>query len=93
MLLTAARAALFLESVKEGDPELVLTVVEVARRVAARSSSARGVAEEGLERYREFVLRRAQPPVATIAAFRKLVLTLPGYAEHASEVSGPSTSR
>ncbi len=87
MLLTAARAALFLESVKEGDPELVLTVAEVAGQVAARSSSARGIAEEGFERYRELVLRRTLPPAATISALRKLVLTLPGYAEREFAVS------
>ena len=81
MLLTAARAALFLQSVKEGDPELALTVAETARRVAARSRAAGAVAEESLERYREFALHGVRPPAATISALRGLVLGLPAYAE------------
>jgi predicted nucleotidyltransferase len=85
MLLTAARAGLFLDSVEDGGaPELPLTVTETARRLAARSAGAQTVAEEGLERYREFAVDRTRPPAGTLAAMRKLVLALPAYAEHPS---------
>jgi hypothetical protein len=79
MLFTGARAALFLESVADGAPELPLTVTETARRLSSRSSVAAGVAEEALERYREFALRRRHPPAATVSALRKEVAGLPAY--------------
>lgn len=79
MLLTAARAALFLESVQGGDPELCLTVAETARRLAAPTSAARAVADEALGRYRELALHGAEPPAETISALRELVLELPQY--------------
>jgi hypothetical protein len=80
-LLTAARAGLFLHSIREGEPQLALTVTETARQVAARSSAARGVIEEALERYREFALVGKPPPPNTLTATRELVLELPAYAE------------
>jgi hypothetical protein len=78
-LLTAARAALFLETVRDGEPQLAVTVTETARQLAARSPSGRGVAEDGLERYRDFAVYRTPPPPATVSAMRKLVLELPAY--------------
>lgn len=78
-LLTAARAALFLESIAQGDPELALTVTETARRLAARSSRASAVAAEALGHYREFALHRVPPPPGVVAALRRLVLELPGF--------------
>jgi hypothetical protein len=79
-LLSAARAALFLESVQEGDPELPLTVTATAHRLAARSETARTVSEDGLGRYSEFATHRTPPPDATLAAMRALVADLPAYA-------------
>ncbi len=79
MLLSAARAALFLQSVQDGDPELPLTVTETARRLAARSEPARTVAEDGLGHYREFAAHHTPPPAATLAAMRALVAELPAY--------------
>ena len=74
MLFTAARAALFLETVEAGSPELPLTVTETARRLSS------SVAEEGLGRYREFrVLDGAEPSSGTVAAMRELVLGMPAY--------------
>ena len=58
-----------------------MTVTETARQVAARSSAARGVIEEALERYREFALVGKPPPPNTLTATRELVLELPAYAE------------
>jgi hypothetical protein len=81
MLLPAARAALFLESIIAGDPELALTMAETARALGARSASAGSIAEEALARYREFVLNGAEPPTETVSAMRKAVLELPPYAD------------
>ena len=78
-LFSAARAALLLESLQDGHPELPLTVTETARRLAARSDTARAVGEDALGRYREFAARRTLPPAATLAALRALVAELPAY--------------
>ena len=80
-LFTAARAALFLDSIRAGDPELPLTVTETARRLADESPAARGAVEEGLERYRELVLNGRQPPAGPVSALRGLVSALPAYTE------------
>lgn len=78
-LLTAARAALFLESVVAGEPELPLTVTETAGRLAARSAAARAVAKDALDSYREFARRRTPPPAGILPAMRKLVLELDSF--------------
>jgi hypothetical protein len=88
MLLTAARAALFLESIDESEPELCLTVSETAARLAARSPAARSPAGEALDHYREFARRGARPPARTIARMGTLVLGLPGYREEAGAAAG-----
>ena len=79
MLITAARAALFLESLDHGTPELPLTVAAVIERLGLIDAHALSVAEEAGASYREFVLADAQPPPATASAFRELVLHLPPY--------------
>jgi hypothetical protein len=72
-LLGAARAALFLESIRDGDPELTVTVTETARRLGERSETARAVAEDALGHYREFARHLTPPPADTLAAARGLV--------------------
>lgn len=85
MLLSAARAALFAESLDNGGvAELPLTVAETVRRLAARSAAARTTAEQALESYREFATYRAPPPASTVAAMRRLVRQLPAYGERRS---------
>ncbi len=80
MLLTAARAALFHESVcTDAAPELPLTLEETARRLAQRSASGAAAVEEALGRYREFALRRTPPPQATVDALREVIERLPVY--------------
>jgi hypothetical protein len=81
LLLTSARAALFLETIEGGEPELPLTVTETARRLAARSSADRTVVEEALLCYRDFVDRQTEPPAAMISSMHRLVRGLPAYAE------------
>jgi hypothetical protein len=80
-LLTAARAALFLESLQAGEPALALTVTETARRLAERSPAARGIAEEALGAYRALASERTPPSPQIIAATRRLVRGLPAYAD------------
>ena len=79
-LFTAARAALFWDSARGGEPELALTVTETARRLAGQFPSAGDVAEEGLERYRELVLEGRPPPADAVRAVRRLVSAMPAYA-------------
>ena len=79
VLLTAARAALFLESIEEDAPLLCLTVSETARRLAARSDCA-GTAEDALEHYRAFVGRGISPPAGVLSAMDRVVRGLPDYA-------------
>ena len=71
-LLTLARAALFLESLRDGEPELAVTVAAAAERLAPRVP----VADEALAHYREFALHRVEPPPAVAAALREAVLDL-----------------
>jgi len=82
-LLTAARAALLLESVEDEAPELCLTATETARRLAARSTAAGTVVSEALGRYREFALEGGEPPAKVVAAMHELVIRLPGYGARA----------
>lgn len=90
MLLTAARAALFLETLLEGEPRLALTVTQAARELAARSSRAPVVAEEALDAYRELALRGRRPAVTTVSALREHVLELPGFSGVAPAGPAPS---
>jgi hypothetical protein len=69
-LLSAARAALFLESIEQGEPELAVTIEAAAQRLAQRAA----VAEEAFEYYRAYALDRAHPPPAVIAALRDVVM-------------------
>ena len=87
-LLTAARAALFLRSIEDGDPELALTVAATAKALAARFP---GVADDSLACYRAFAHAGAPPPAATVSALREVVLALPAYAS-LSSTSRPTTA-
>ena len=79
LLFTAARAALFLESVADGDPELALTVAGVAERLIARDSSCRDVVETALHDFR--TSRAAQRnDVDAVAGLLDVVRNLSAYA-------------
>jgi hypothetical protein len=80
MLITAARAALFLDSLDHGTPELPLTAAAVIERLGSIESDAQSVAEEAGASYRDFVLSDVKPAPRTASAFRELVLRLPPYA-------------
>ena len=74
-LFSAARAALFAESVEQGEPVLTLTVGDTARRLAERSPDARAVAEEAAGA----VLDRGEVADATVEGLRQLVAGLPAF--------------
>ena len=78
-LLAAARAALFLESLEDGRPELALTFAAVTDRLAERLPASESVAREALARYRDCRLDGQPAPARTILALRELVLALPAY--------------
>jgi len=80
-LLTAARAALFLEHVRAGDPELPLTLAATATQLSERSPSARGAAEDAAEAYRGFTAGGRRPTTPTVRALRRVVLDLAPFAD------------
>jgi hypothetical protein len=92
-LLTAARAALFLESLEVGEPELALPIAAVAERLGARDSRASGSAAEAVETYRTCRRDDGAPPATTIAALDEIVRRLPAYATLRRGDSGSSGGR
>lgn len=80
MLLSAVRAALPLESVVAGSPELPLTLIAAGRTLATRSPTTRTTLDDALGQYRAFSDKRAKPSPAMLTAMRKLVVDLPAYA-------------
>ena len=79
MLLSAARAAVLLESIAGGSPELPLTLAAGVKALASRFPTTRATAEEALGHYRAFAETRAAPPAPALEAMRELVLALPAY--------------
>jgi hypothetical protein len=79
-LLTAARAALFGESLADGDPELALTVAGVAAQMRNRGHPAAEIAEETYAVYRAWRLDGEPVPARTLRAMRDTVLRMPAYA-------------
>lgn len=69
-LLTAARAALFADSLERGEPELLLTAAAVAGRLGTQAA---------LDCYRDCLLEGSDPPATQVAALRERVLGLPAY--------------
>jgi hypothetical protein len=97
-LLSAARAALFLESVEEGGrARLSTTVAAAARSLDARVGDGLAVGEEAYEHYRDRRLDGREPPPSLVAALRERILRLPPYAfespwstQGLGRASGPS---
>jgi hypothetical protein len=78
-LLTAARAALFLQSLDQGEPELAVTVSDTAQGLAQSGHDPAGTAGEAGEAYRAARLGQGPPPPGVVEALRGLVLGLPAY--------------
>jgi hypothetical protein len=79
-LITAARAALFLQSVEAGAPQLPLTGAATARALAERVEGARGVAEAAWDAHMTFAVDWVAPDRATVGALDDLVRGLSPYA-------------
>ena len=82
LLFTAARAALFLESVNDGRPELAVTVAGVADSLIARDSTCTDVVSSALDHYRSSradKLDHCDDP-RSVAAMLEVVRNLPSYA-------------
>jgi predicted nucleotidyltransferase len=78
MLLTAARAALFLESVEAGSPELAVTLDAVVERLGARDGRAGDLAAEALAQWRS---TRGRPDVLDLVhGLRQVVRELEPFA-------------
>jgi hypothetical protein len=82
-LLTAARAALFAESLQKGEPELPVTAAAVAERLGARAA---------LDCYRACLLDDRDPPAQQVAALRELVLDLPAFRPDGWWTAAPTRS-
>jgi hypothetical protein len=78
-LLSAARAALFHESLQDGAPRLAVTLAAAAAGLDERGGDDR-VAREALEAYRAGRASGAAPPGGLVAALRRQVLALEGFA-------------
>ena len=91
MLFSAARAALFADSLDAGDPQLSLTVATIVESVAARDGSAQPVAETALEEYRTSRAGGGEPSPRTVAAFRSVVWSLPSYGFEPRPSAGTSS--
>lgn len=78
MLLSAARAAAFFESLGR-EPELALTLADGVRALSEVSLAAALAAEEGLEHYLAFAQSDVEPPPAVINDLRARLLELAAY--------------
>lgn len=79
LLFTAARAALFLESIVEGDPELAVTVAGVADCLVARDSSCSDIVHSALHEFRASRAGDSTDP-NQVAAMLDVVRNLSAYA-------------
>ena len=77
LLFSAARAALFLESIEEGHAELAVTVAGVASALIDRDPSCRDVVETALHNYRAF--RGVDKISYPVAPLLDIVRALPVY--------------
>lgn len=79
MLLSAARAAVFMQSIVDHDPLLPLTLAEAVRILSERSAAWRSVGADAVGHYREFAADGTEPPAKAVAATRSLVSELVPY--------------
>jgi hypothetical protein len=78
-LFTAARAALLDVSVREGEPELPVTVGTVAARVGDVAENARRDADDAFAAYLEWRRESLAPPAGVVSAFGHRVRSLAAY--------------
>jgi hypothetical protein len=87
LLFTAARAALFLDSILEGNPELAVTIAGVAECLIARDPGCREAVETALHDFR--AARSAESSnVRSVTPMLDVVRRLPAYAGSPAFVMG-----
>jgi hypothetical protein len=86
MLFTASRAALLLETLEDGAPELPLTVAAVAAELGRREPNAREMFRAASGSYLAFRSSATAPPRATVAALARHVTGLAAY-RHAGHLA------
>jgi hypothetical protein len=79
LLFTAARAALFREGVRGGEPELSLSASATATGLVDRHPQLRAVVEEAHGAFREARTTAAVPQPPLLESFRRAVERLPAY--------------
>jgi hypothetical protein len=79
MLVSAVRAALFMESLNVGEPQIPLTIAATLEALAVRSESERGTAEAAAEAYADYAALRRAPSAGTVRALDRVVRRLPAY--------------
>jgi hypothetical protein len=79
MAVSAIRAALFLESITEGEPELTPTVAGTLRRLRDHPGGDVAVIDEAEESYRRYRLEGIPLGAPTVMGLRRLVARLPSY--------------
>jgi hypothetical protein len=87
-LFAAARAALLLESVEAGAPELSLTMGATAAALGTRHPPAQSAAEESYQSYVAWCADEVVPPAGTVARLRDRIVELPAY-RRTPAASGP----
>jgi hypothetical protein len=88
MLLSAVRAALFLESLEREDPRLPVTYAAAAELLSSRSPGVSTVAAEAYDQYRKATLDGRAPSNRTLTELFRIVRELPAY-----RAAGPATPR
>jgi hypothetical protein len=93
LLLSAARAALFLQSLDDGTPSLALTRQATVQALARWDAGAGEVAGAGLDALRASERDGQQPPVEDVAQLRHIVSELPAYSPGALQKRPEAVSR
>lgn len=88
MLLSAARAALFLTSVRAGHGELALTRSAVVESLGRLSSASGQAAREADDALVESLGESRPPPAEVVAALGRVVAAMPDYAHAAQRRQG-----
>jgi hypothetical protein len=78
-LFTAARAAMFADSLEAGDPELQLTAATIAGRLAEYGTTAGAAAGAAYEELSECTRHERAPDARVVGGLRAVVQALPGY--------------
>jgi hypothetical protein len=79
MLLSAIRVALFHDSLRNGEPELALTLAAAAKAVANRGGRDAQVAGDAYASYRDALLTGRTPRTRVVEALEIMVRRLPAY--------------